>query len=154
MSTIIATIQGHDIVLNNDGSVTFTAGANIDNDGSGGNPEGDPFHQDETSLRVNGKSLNAQKVPYIVVPPAIIKGVVPVVLGSQGTVELNGKNVPVVVGDIGPKAKLGEISVECARRLGINPSPLHGGVDGGVRYTIRPGVPAVVDGVTYPLQRS
>lgn len=154
MSRIIAIIQDHPISLNDDGTVTFLAGANIDNDGSGGNPEHDPYHQDETSLRLNGKSLNAQTVPYVVVPPAIIKGVAPVVLGCRAVVSYNGKQTEAVVGDIGPKAKVGEMSVACAKRLGINPSPISGGVSSGVHYELHPGVPAVVDGITYPLQHS
>lgn len=151
---IIATIEGHEITEEDNGSVTFTAGANIDNDGPNGNPEGDPYHQEETSLRLNGKSINAETVPYIVVPPAIIRGVAPVVLGCEAVVWYGPKCVNAVTADIGPKNKLGEISVECARRLGINPSPLHGGVSGGVHYELHPGVPAVVDGITYPLQHS
>jgi hypothetical protein len=142
MSQIIATIEESAVTLD-------------DNDGSGGNPEGDPDHQDETSLRHGGKSLNAQKVPFIVVPPAILRGVRPVVLGCQAQVVWKGVKIAAVVGDIGPHTKLGEISVECARRLGMNPSPIHGGIASpSVFYTILPGIPAVVDGITYQLQPS
>jgi hypothetical protein len=155
MKQIIATIENSAVTLNDDGSVTYWAKAAVDNDGSGGNPEGDPDHQDQTSLRHAGRSLNAQKVPFVVVPPAILQGVGPVVLGSQAEVVWNGVKIAAVVGDIGPHTRIGEISVECARRLGMNPSPLSGGIDSpSVFYTILPGIPAVVDGITYQLQPS
>jgi hypothetical protein len=47
------------------------------------------------------------------------------------------------------------MSLACARALGINPDPNRGGVDEHtVHYLIQPGVPAVVDGVTYQLQHA
>lgn len=136
--------------------IHFTADADIDCDGSGGNPWGDPYFQPDTSLHVDGHALNAEKVPFIVVPPAIIAAVKPVVLGSWARVTYyrTGRQCLAVVGDIGPRSKIGEISVECARRLGMNPSPIDGGEDDftQVLYEIEPGRPAVIDGITYPLQ--
>lgn len=154
MNKILANIQGHDITLLPDGRIIYTAAAMIDGDGSGGNSYGDPDFQPQTSLRVNGKSLNAETERFIVVPPAIVQGVAPVVLGCQAEVSYNGKTVAAVVADEGPAHKLGEISIACAQALGIPHSPLTGGVSSGVGYVIHPGVPAVVDGKTYPLQAS
>lgn len=67
----------------------------------------------------------------------------------------NGKTCSAVVGDIGPHRKLGEISIACAAALGIDPSPTRGGEERHVvEYVIEPGVPAVVNGITYRLQSS
>jgi hypothetical protein len=156
MSNIIATIEGEDIVLGNDGKISYKSKAAIDADGIGPS-HGDPDKQDDTSLHRDGQPLNADVDQYIVVPPAIIAGVAPTVLGSQAHVTntLNGKSCEAVVGDIGPHKKLGEISVACAKALGIPPSPVSGGVDEHVvEYVIEPGKAAVVNGVTYQLQPS
>lgn len=154
MSTILATIEGHAITISDDGSVSYTAKAAIDGDGSGGNSYGDPDFQDSTSLKVGGVSLNAEKEAYIVVPPAILDGVESIVLGCQAKVSYHGKSIEAVVGDIGPKSKLGEISIACAEALGIPSSPLSGGVAAGVEYQLWPGVAATANGRTYPLQPS
>jgi len=151
----LAIIEGEPISW--DGTtVSYMAKAAVDSDGIGPS-HGDPDWQGDTSLHHNGNALNADVDKYIVVPPAIINGVGPVVLGSQARV-INRKTMlttAAVVGDIGPHAKLGEISVACARALGINPSPVNGGEDSHcIHYEITPGLPAVVDGVAYSLQPS
>ena len=59
MSRVIATIEEEDIIENDDGTVSFTAKAAIDSDGSG--PHfGDSTAQDDTSLHQDGEPLNAQ----------------------------------------------------------------------------------------------
>ena len=73
------------------------------------------------------------------------------VLGCQARVSFQGKTTEAVVGDIGPRHKLGELSVACAKALDIPHSPINGGVDEGVHYEIIPGQPAVVNGLTYVL---
>lgn len=153
---ILAQIEGENIALNNDGTVTYLAKAAIDTDGSG--PlHGDPDGQHRTSLQHNGKSLNADEDRYIVVPPQIIKGVGPVVLGCQGWAcnRKTGACSAAVVGDVGPHSKLGEVSVALAKALGINPSPTSGGEDSHIiEYTLTPGKPAEVNGKIYSLQAS
>ncbi len=152
----IATIDGENINELNDGSLTFMAKAAIDTDGTG------PFHADPdaqptTSLRWNGDYLNADQDRYIVVPPAIIFGVKDIILGSQAHVmnTQNGMETDAVVGDIGPHSKLGEISVACAREIGVDPSPTTGGVEEHIIfYTIKPGIPALVGDRIYALQPS
>jgi hypothetical protein len=152
MSFIIATIEGEDITVGNDGIIRYRSKAAIDGDGSGSS-HGDPDFQNDTSLHFQGAALNADHVPYIVVPPAIIQGVAQIVLGSKATVSYKGSTCDAVVGDIGPHAKLGEISIACAAALGIPSSPTEGGEDRHlVDYAISPGVPAVVNGITYQLQ--
>lgn len=151
-SFVLATIEGHDIDF--DGSmVSYTAKAAIDDDGSGPSL-GDPDYQNATSLKVNGVSLDATKEAYIVVPPAILETVSGIVLGCQAEVAYGTKSVRSVVADIGPSAKLGEISIACAEALGIPSSPTSGGVSSGVSYKLWPGVPAQANGKTYPLQKA
>lgn len=140
---IIDTIEGEPIMF--DGvKVEYTCKAAIDTDGIG-DLHGDPCAQGQTSLKKNGKSLNADVDCYIVVPPAIIKGVPGIVLGCMAIVTnmRTGTSVHAVVGDVGPHNKLGEISRATAKALGINPSPTSGGEDRHViHYQIWPGVPA------------
>jgi len=160
---IIATIEGRDVILLEDGHLSWLAKAAIDSDGvdAAGQPNNiyhDPYYQPETSLRHNGQSLNALSESYIVVPPAVIKGVLPVVLGCQARVHnrVTGKITEAVVGDIGPHAKIGEISIHCAEEVGMPSNPNNGGEDNPdmVLYEIWPGTPAVVNGVQYSLQPS
>lgn len=156
---IITTIDGEEVIENDDLSVEFVAKAAVDTDGSG--PlHGDPAAQSDTSLHHEGKALNADLVPYIVTPPAIIHGVKGIVLGCQAFVKNTTKDketdwIPCVVGDIGPHKKIGEVSVAAAKALGINPSPTRGGEDRHViRYRLLPGIAATVLGVKYSLQGS
>src|SRR5216110_1052423 len=128
---IIANIEGCDIIEWQDGSVSWTAKMAIDSDGAPGNPGDDPCWQPDTTLHYNGSPVNSNSVPYIVVPPAIIQGVTGIVLGCQAEVihDKTGNKTDAVVADVGPHKKLGEASMECARRVGVNPSPTHGGTE-------------------------
>jgi len=65
---ILGTIAGVNISILEDGSLLYIAGATIDCDGSD-NRHNDPCWQAETSLRHGGKSIDAESVPYVVVPP-------------------------------------------------------------------------------------
>lgn len=153
MSRVIAVIEECEIVLQNDGRVTFTAKAAIDGDGTGPS-HGDPDYQSHTTYKPD---LNADVDRYIVVPPAIIRSVVPVVIGCQVEIHnrLTDLRTTAVVGDVGPKHKLGEISIATAKALGIPSSPTTGGEEEHViDYVIFPGIPATVDGKTYHLQPS
>lgn len=156
---VIATVEHEDIVLEDDGDVYYRSKAAIDTDGTG-SMHGDPFGQRHTSYKPD---LNADVDKYIVVPPALILGVFPIVIGCQAFVRnlINNKVTRAVVGDVGPKKKLGEISRACAIALGINPSPISGGVDDAdydstkdhlIDYVISPGKAAIVDGKLYVLQ--
>lgn len=121
-----------------DGSLAFKAGAQIDVDGIGG-AHGDPYKQWQTSLKTSdGKSLNADNTPYFVLPPQVAKqyGIKP---GDLGTISYNGKTIPAIFGDVGPKNKIGEVSRYAAQQLGINASPTSGGVNSGVSYRVFPG---------------
>ena len=155
MNRLIATIERRPITVDDDDVISYIAKAAIDSDGDPLNRHHDPCWQPDTSLHFHGKPINAEEVPYCVVPPAIIQGVRPVVLGSK-VVMTNlhtGAVVWGVVADVGPRRKLGEISCEAARRLGLDGNPNHGGTDECIiRYEIWAGEPAVVDGITYALQ--
>lgn len=218
----IGTIKDCDIFEQDDGSVTFSAGATLDGDGANGqfgqppcyapssyqgptldvianaghpgnwfgvitdtNDEtGTPIVQKDidpcpgayvsaTSLHLpdeNGQPLprsspfkyvDSATVPFIVVPPMILNGVAPIVLGCRAVVtnSRNGKSTEAVVADTGPRNHLGEISVACAKAIGIPTGTTHAANGGGassptIEYQLFPGIPAVVNGVTYPLQHS
>ena len=134
-------------------SVTSETAA-IDSDGSD-NRHGDPCWQRDTTLRRNGRSIDAESVPYVVVPPLIVRGTRGVVMGCKAIVRNTetGQTCEAVVADGGPRLKIGEISCECARRIGLSGNPNHGGTSRHiVHYQIFPGVFAIVDGVEYRLQ--
>ena len=154
MMRTIAVIEGEEVREFDDGTVRFKARAMIDTDGFG-DLHGDPCAQRNTSLHWRGRALNADEDRYIVVPPAILQGVKGVVLGCQAYAKniKNGHETECVVGDVGPYKKLGEVSVATAKALGINPSPTSGGTDDHIiEYTLKPGVPAIVNGKRYTLQ--
>ncbi|MBI3553759.1 MAG: hypothetical protein HY077_14780 [Elusimicrobia bacterium] len=94
----------------------------------------DRWHQDSTSyLYANGRSLDATKVPYIVLPLSYHGAE----LGDLALVEYRGRKVWAVCGDRGPR--FGEASAAAAQALGINPDGRSGGVGSGVTYTVFPG---------------
>lgn len=143
-----------DVCEEADGRVHFMGDADIDCDG-GSNPHHDPCWQPDTTLRLHGRSIDAETVPFIVVPPLIIKGVLGVVMGCQAQVTntRNGKSCMAVVADIGPSKKLGEISPACAKAIGVDPDPNTGGEEKPVIfYELWPDRAAVVNGITYNLQ--
>lgn len=153
---ILGNIEGCDIVLRPDGVVQYQAKLAVDCDGSD-NRHGDPCWQADTSLHHDGKPLDAESVPYVVVPPLVLQAVSGIVLGCQAQVTntVTGKRTKAVVGDVGPRRKLGEASCECARRVGLDGNPNRGGTDQHiVLYEIFPGTAAAVDGVTYTLKHS
>jgi hypothetical protein len=218
----IGTIQGNNIVEQDDGSVTFFAGATLDGDGANGqfgsppcyapkgfagetldilanagspgnwfgvvtdtgHASGAPVIQGEddpcpgafvsaTSLELLDKDDNrlperspfkyvdSATVPFIVVPSMIIRGVAGIVLGCRCVVTntRTQQRVEAVVADIGPKNHLGEISVACARAIGIPVGGVHAAEGDGapspsVHYQLFPGTPAQVNGVKYHLQSS
>jgi Fungal chitosanase of glycosyl hydrolase group 75 len=155
-------------------------GVVTDNGSSDGNPvvqgQNDPkpgAYVSATSLHLrdaNGNALprtspfkyvDSATVPFIVVPPMIVQGVAGIVMGCRAIVtnRRTGQDTEAVVADGGPKNHLGEISLACARAIGVpiggGAHPANGGgADSGIDYQLFPGVAAVVNGVTYPLQPS
>lgn len=150
----IAIISGIPIWSNSDGSYSYLSAAAVDGDGIGPS-HGDPDYQNATSLRYNGQSLNADLVPWIVVPLGFSKLVLGIVLGCKGIVTnvRNGRSILAVVADEGPSNKLGEFSIYCVNNLGIDPSPTTGGTnDFTFAVMLYPGIPAEINGIKYDLQ--
>ena len=100
--------------------------------------------------------VDAASVPYIVLPSHWRQEAIGVVLGCKATVEdtKTGKILEAAgVLDFGPRTKLGEASVACAEFFGIPSSAKDGGTsEKRFIYTFFPGIPAVINGVTYQLQ--
>lgn len=77
--------------------------------------------------------VNAETVPYIVVPRSLIHA--GVALGDLAIVQNGAIRCGAIVADIGGSKNIGEASIACAKALGINPDPRKGGCAGGVTYT-------------------
>ena len=100
--------------------------------------------------------VDAASVPYIVLPSHWRQEAIGVVLGCKAIVQdtKTGKILEAAgVLDFGPRTKLGEASVACAEFFGIPSSAKDGGTsEKRFIYTFFPGIPAVINGVTYQLQ--
>jgi hypothetical protein len=125
------------------GAVFWKADMDIDCDGrltARCNHETDPYFQEQTAYsQSDGKPLNAEKLPYIVVPTASsiwdhtssgIRG------GSVAAVIHANKVQYAVVGDSGPSGIIGEASYATAHALGIPTDPAGGGAASGVTYIV------------------
>ncbi|WP_344395636.1 glycoside hydrolase family 75 protein [Streptomyces vastus] len=97
------------------------------------------FHPGTAFPKSDGRPLNAQTLPYVVVPEPSgiwnyansgIKG------GSVAAVIHDGQVQYAVVGDTGPTNIIGEASYATAEALGINPDPATGGTASGVTYIL------------------
>ncbi|MFF9352003.1 glycoside hydrolase family 75 protein [Streptomyces sp. NPDC014734] len=130
-------------VCGKNGAVFWKADMDIDCDGqitSACNEDTDPWFQDDTAFHTSDdKPLNAEKLPYVVVPSsssiwnyssAGIKG------GGVVAVIYNNKVEYAVVGDTGPSKIIGEASYATAKALGIDPDPETGGAESGVTYIL------------------
>ncbi|MFD3520189.1 glycoside hydrolase family 75 protein [Streptomyces sp. NPDC058653] len=97
------------------------------------------FHADTAFHQSDGKPLNAETLPYVVVPAPSeiwdytssgIRG------GAVAAVLYKDRVEYAVVGDTGPAGIIGEASYAAAQRLGMNPDPSRGGVASGVTYIL------------------
>jgi hypothetical protein len=103
-----------------------------------------------TWYQVPGKARNdpaayvdAETIPYIVVPPLIVQQTAGVVRGCKARVTWNGRSVDCVVADKGPRGKIGELSIAAARAVGLPSSPKNGGTEKQVvLYELWPGTAA------------
>lgn len=131
------------------GAIWWSADLDVDCDGGqGAECKADPYYQPETSTVDSlGNPLDASTLPFVVVPlpsngfdykAAGLK------LGSVVGVIYQGKIMYGIIGDLGPTGVIGEASYAMAKKLGINPSPISGGVDSGVTYVAFTGTSAVV----------
>jgi hypothetical protein len=87
--------------------------------------------------------VDAETVPYIVVPPLIVQRTAGVVRGCKARITCRGQSVDCVVADRGPANRIGEISIAAARAVGLPSSPRSGGTTRQeVTYELWPGVAA------------
>jgi hypothetical protein len=124
-------------------AVFWKADMDIDCDGRPGprcNRRSDPLFSAATAYQQSdGRPLNAERLPYVVVPAAGpvwnpagdgVRG------GSVAAVVYRGRVQYAVVGDTGPRGIIGEASYATAKGLGINPDPRRGGTPSGVTYIV------------------
>ncbi len=149
------------------GTIFFSAKMAIDSDGSPRAPQIDPTGQIHTSLRYqstghSGASLNAERIPYLVLPlPASGGGnsltqEFGIKLGDVGAIIYKGGLCGVVFADFGPHRKIGEASIR-AHELLPAPSPWTNSaklrvrnvsVDNDVLYFVFPGTAAIMNDLT------
>lgn len=106
----------------------------------------------EYELHDPRRYIDAETIPYIVIPMAMRSRVKPKFMGCHCEVENteNGKKCFAVLADMGNNDKIGEGSIALAAALGINANPKKGGMRRPViHYKIHPGVPAVINGETF-----
>lgn len=118
----------------------------------------------KTAYRFPGKTaddpsayVDSETVPYQVVQGDIIASTSEAVLGCYGRITnlANGKVVDAPVLDVGPRNKIGELSIAAARALGLPSSPRNGGTEKPIlKYEIWPGRHGKIDGKEIALQRA
>ncbi|MEV5605581.1 glycoside hydrolase family 75 protein [Streptomyces sp. NPDC052299] len=130
-------------VCGTDDAVFWKADLDVDCDGrttAACNPATDPaFHGDTAFHASDGRPLNAEKLPYVVVPaPSGVWDHAKAGIGGGGVVAVvHGEKVEyAVVGDVGPERIIGEASYAAAKSLGIDPDPGSGGAPSGVTYIL------------------
>ncbi|MFG2352377.1 glycoside hydrolase family 75 protein [Streptomyces sp. NPDC048521] len=124
-------------------AVYWKADLDVDCDGRSTarcNRRTDPLFAATTAFQQSdGRHLNAERLPYIVVPAPSriwdyraygVRG------GSVAAVLYRGQVRYAVVGDTGPRDLIGEASYATAQALGIRPDPSDGGADSGVTYIV------------------
>ncbi|MFC4465432.1 glycoside hydrolase family 75 protein [Streptomyces xiangluensis] len=104
------------------------------------NRDTDPWFRPETAFpQSDGRPLNSQTLPYVVVPgPSGIWDHANSGIKGGGVVAVihNDQVQYAVVGDAGPTDIIGEASYATAEALGINPDPATGGTASGVTYIL------------------
>ncbi|MFF9123882.1 glycoside hydrolase family 75 protein [Streptomyces sp. NPDC014889] len=130
-------------VCGTDGAVFWKADMDIDCDGlrtTHCNETSDPwFHNDTAFHQSDGRPLEAESLPYVVVPsPSAIWDHAGAGIRGGGVVAvIHGDRVEyAVVVDTGPSEIIGEASYATAKALGIDPDPATGGVSSGVTYIL------------------
>lgn len=104
-----------------DGTIFFDGKMGLDADGSPLSRQGGGTNQPQTSFRYNlprRPSVDADKVPYIVLPLGGFASELGLQLGDIAAVVFQDKVVYALVADQGPKCKLGEGSIQLHEELG------------------------------------
>ncbi|KOU69065.1 hypothetical protein ADK57_13600 [Streptomyces sp. MMG1533] len=124
-------------------AVFWKADLDIDCDGRPGrrcNDRTDPLFSGATAYQQSdGRQLDAERLPYIVVPGpsrAWDHGDDGVRGGSVAAVVHRDRVQYAVVGDVGPHDIIGEASYATAEALGIRADPRGGGTSSGVTYIV------------------
>ncbi|MEU2250701.1 glycoside hydrolase family 75 protein [Streptomyces sp. NPDC019224] len=125
------------------GAVFWKADLDIDCDGrvtAACNPATDPsFHGDTAFHTSDGRPLNAEELPYVVVPApsGVWDYAESGIEGGDVVAVVHGEKVEyAVVGDVGPERIVGEASYATAKSLGIDSDPSSGGAPSGVTYIL------------------
>jgi hypothetical protein len=130
-----------DVVQKDGKTQAFQWSGKMDVDTDGGSSrqsKSDRFYQSQTSMKFAGnKSLDADKLPYVVLPPSLAKAT-GAKLGDLVEVKSGGKSMYAIYGDVGPSMKLGEGSISLAKAFDKHASG-NNGIDNGVTYTVLPG---------------
>lgn len=126
-------------------AIWFRGDMDIDCDGgSSSQCRADPYYQSQTSGTTStGQPLDASRLNFVVVPldtDGFSFSARNVKVGTVAAVVYGGRLAYGIVGDLGPRGTIGEASAYMAEQLGINPSPISGGVESGVTYVLFPGV--------------
>lgn len=102
------------------GEIFFDSALELDTDGwPDGKVKGDKYWQPDTSLRyANKTSVNANAVPYFVLPGTSWFKSYNIALGDYAAVIFKDLITFAVFADVGPTNKIGEGSIELLRRLG------------------------------------
>ncbi|MEU9099770.1 glycoside hydrolase family 75 protein [Streptomyces sp. NPDC048361] len=136
-------------VCGKNGAVFWKADLDVDCDGRSGrvcNKKTDPWFQPDTRFhQSDDKPLDAERLPYVVVPkpsPVWDYGAAGIEGGGVAAVIHGDKVAYAVVGDTGPASTIGEASYATAKALGLNPSPRSGGAESDVTYILFKGAQA------------
>jgi len=126
------------------GMVSFAnlRGCRVDTDGSGSwrHPE-DGCRQSQTSLKVNGRSLDTDKDCFVALPPSV-REKYGIQVGDKGFLirQDTQQAVPVVFGDVSPERhwNRGEPEASCAALRGLGFDNISGanGVDKDVKFQL------------------
>ncbi|MGC4017504.1 MAG: glycoside hydrolase family 75 protein [Luteolibacter sp.] len=106
------------------------------------------------SRPVETRYVDSWSVPYVVINPIVRKRCRGIAIGAKAILRYKGREVIAVCADVSGADNIGEISIAAAKALGIPWNPRTGGVDSGVSVELHAGVPAVINGETYTLQRA
>jgi hypothetical protein len=145
------------------GVLFYDAKMGIDADGSQLSKKLSGTNQATTSFlypSLESASLDADKVPYIVVPGEGFRESLGIELGDIGAVVYRDQLAYAIVGDVGPHCKIGEGSIQlheklghpgCAKRdnQGVCVTPAGSGIAKDVLYFIFPGSKGkIIQGLT------
>jgi hypothetical protein len=126
------------------GMISFSnlRGCRVDTDGSGAwRHTEDPCRQSQTSMKVNGRSLDTDRDSFVALPPSV-REQYGIKVGDKGFLirQDTQQAVPVVFGDVSPEKhwNRGEPEASCAalRGLGFNDVSGVNGVDKNVKFQL------------------